>query len=62
MPEERQAEGRKDQGKKLEFILQELGREINTTGSKSQTLEITQFVMQVKLVLEKLREQVLNIE
>jgi len=49
-------------GRKLEFLLQEIGREINTTGSKSQNSEITTLVVEAKAVVEKLREQVLNIE
>ncbi len=49
-------------GKKLEFLLQEMGREVNTTGSKSQSVEIGQAVVEAKLVLERLREQVLNVE
>ncbi len=49
-------------GRKLEFLLQEIGREINTTGSKSQQSEITKLVVEGKSVVEKIREQVLNIE
>ena len=50
------------QGKKLDFICQELGREINTIGSKSVTLEIDQAVISVKDTLEKIREQLRNVE
>jgi len=50
------------QGKRLDFICQELGREINTIGSKSVTLEIDQAVIAVKDTLEKLREQLRNVE
>ena len=50
------------QGKKLDFICQELGREINTIGSKSVTLEIDQAVIAVKDTLEKIREQLRNVE
>jgi uncharacterized protein (TIGR00255 family) len=50
------------QGKKLDFICQELGREINTIGSKSVTLEIDQAVIAVKDALEKIREQLRNVE
>jgi len=49
-------------GKKLDFLTQEMNREINTTGSKSQSGEITGLVIQAKSVLEKIREQVQNIE
>lgn len=49
-------------GRKLEFILQELGREINTLGNKAQDLGISGQVVSVKVRLEQLREQVLNLE
>ena len=49
-------------GKTLEFILQELGREINTLGSKSQDGDISRCVIEVKSELEKIREQVQNVE
>lgn len=49
-------------GKKLEFILQELGREINTIGSKAQDYEISRLVIEVKSELEKLKEQAANVE
>lgn len=49
-------------GKKIEFLLQEFGREFNTIGSKSQASEITQSVIEAKSILEKIREQVANIE
>jgi uncharacterized protein (TIGR00255 family) len=47
-------------GKKLSFILQEIGREINTTGAKAYDSSIQQFVIQMKDELEKAKEQVLN--
>ncbi len=50
------------QGKRLDFICQELGREINTIGSKSVSLEIDQAVIAVKDCLEKIREQLRNVE
>lgn len=50
------------QGKKLEFILQELSREANTIGSKSSDVEIAHLVVDIKSELEKIREQVQNIE
>jgi len=48
-------------GKKLGFIIQEMGREINTTGSKANHAEIQKFVVQMKDELEKIREQSMNI-
>lgn len=49
-------------GKTLEFILQELNREINTIGSKSSDLDIAKYVIEIKSELEKIREQTQNIE
>lgn len=49
-------------GKKLDFICQELGREINTIGSKSAIMEVNQSVIDVKDALEKIREQLRNVE
>lgn len=49
-------------GRKLEFILQEMLREINTIGSKSNALAINRIVIEVKSELEKIREQVQNVE
>lgn len=51
-----------DVGRQIDFILQELGRETNTIGSKSSMKEISDAVVQMKLQLEKMREQGLNIE
>ena len=48
-------------GKKLGFIIQEMGREINTTGSKANHAEIQKLVVRMKDELEKIREQSLNI-
>ena len=48
-------------GKKLSFILQEIGREINTTGSKAYDAEIQKCVVRMKDELEKAKEQVLNV-
>ena len=48
-------------GKKLSFILQEIGREINTTGSKAYDADIQKCVVKMKDELEKAKEQVLNI-
>ena len=49
-------------GKKLDFIVQEMNREINTTGSKCNSVEITRLVVETKSVIEKIREQIQNIE
>ena len=48
-------------GKKLGFIAQEMGREINTTGSKANHTEIQKLVVKMKDELEKIKEQSLNI-
>ena len=48
-------------GKKLGFVSQEIGREINTIGSKANCFEIQQIVVQMKDELEKIKEQLLNI-
>lgn len=49
-------------GRKLDFLVQEMNREINTIGSKSNDLAITQKVLELKGEIEKIREQVQNIE
>lgn len=49
-------------GRKLDFLLQEMNREVNTIGSKANDVEITQAVVALKSELEKIREQVQNIE
>jgi len=49
-------------GKKLDFIVQEINREINTTGSKANDAEVTGVVVDMKCINEKLREQIQNIE
>jgi uncharacterized protein (TIGR00255 family) len=49
-------------GKKLDFIIQEANREINTIGSKIGSLDIIQAVIEIKNLLEKIREQIQNIE
>jgi uncharacterized protein (TIGR00255 family) len=49
-------------GRRLDFLVQELGREINTIGSKSQAAEIARRVVEAKAELEKIREQVQNVE
>ena len=49
-------------GRKLDFLMQEMNREINTIGSKIQDMEITKVVINLKSELEKIREQIQNIE
>jgi uncharacterized protein (TIGR00255 family) len=51
-----------EEGKKIDFLLQEMNREINTIGSKSNDAEITRQVIETKSELSKLREQAQNIE
>ncbi|HPI41101.1 MAG TPA: DUF1732 domain-containing protein, partial [Pseudobdellovibrionaceae bacterium] len=55
-------ENKISEGKKLEFYTQELLREFNTLSSKSPVAEMTQVVVEAKSIVEKLKEQVLNIE
>ncbi len=54
-------EAEESKGKKLSFILQEIGREVNTTGSKAYDAEIQKCVVMMKDELEKAKEQVLNV-
>ena len=49
-------------GRKVDFILQEMNREVNTIGSKAMDSIVTEFVVQLKCELEKIREQVQNVE
>ncbi len=49
-------------GRKLDFIVQEMNRETNTIGSKAQNLDIAQTVVDIKAEIEKIREQIQNIE
>jgi len=49
-------------GRRLEFVLQEMGREVNTTGAKANDLEITRAVISMKGELESMREQIQNVE
>jgi len=49
-------------GRKLDFLVQEMNREINTIGSKANDLRIGQQVINVKSELEKIREQIQNLE
>lgn len=59
---EKLLEGSEPVGKKLDFLLQELNREVNTLGNKSQDLEMSQEVIQLKMWVEQLREQCMNLE
>lgn len=56
------ADSSQPQGKKLDFLVQEMNREANTIGSKANDLEITSCVLEIKSEIEKIREQVQNIE
>ena len=49
-------------GRKLDFLLQEMNREINTIGSKGNNMEIAKYVVEIKSEFEKIREQIQNIE
>lgn len=55
-------EEKKPVGKKMDFLIQEMNREVNTIGSKSANLEITNLVIDLKTMLEDIREQIQNIE
>ena len=49
-------------GRKLDFIVQEMNREANTIASKSNDIKMTNIVIDIKNLIEKIREQVQNIE
>ena len=49
-------------GRKLDFLVQEMNRETNTIGSKCSDLALSQIVVEIKAELEKIREQIQNIE
>ena len=53
--------GERGKGKKLGFIAQEMGREINTLGSKANDAEMQKIVVRMKDELEQIKEQVLNV-
>ena len=57
-----QSEGKEAVGKKIDFLIQEMNREANTIGSKSNDREITSDMLELKAEIEKVREQVQNIE
>jgi uncharacterized protein (TIGR00255 family) len=49
-------------GRKLDFLLQEMNREVNTIGSKSEGLQVSPIIVDMKAELERMREQVQNVE
>jgi uncharacterized protein (TIGR00255 family) len=51
-----------DVGRRLDFLLQELGREANTIGAKSQSADMTHVVVEMKIAIERMREQSQNVE
>jgi uncharacterized protein (TIGR00255 family) len=55
-------EGRDPVGRRLDFLMQELNREANTLGSKSSDIEIARTAVEMKVLIEQMREQVQNIE
>lgn len=55
-------EGNEAEGKKLDFLVQEMNREANTIGSKANDISITNYMLEIKSEIEKIREQVQNIE
>ena len=55
-------ESEEPSGKKMDFLIQEMNRETNTIGSKANNLEITNRVVDIKTILEDIREQIQNIE
>ncbi len=55
-------EGNNPAGRKLDFLIQEINREVNTTGSKANDVETTKMVVELKTEIEKMREQIQNIE
>ena len=56
------AEGAEPCGRKLDFLLQEMNREVNTIGSKADGLRVSEVIIAAKAELEKMREQVANVE
>ncbi|MCG8526509.1 MAG: DUF1732 domain-containing protein, partial [Opitutales bacterium] len=55
-------ETEKPVGRKLDFLIQEMHREANTIGSKSSNIDITKCVVEIKTEIDKIREQMQNIE
>ena len=56
------AEGDSPAGRKMDFLIQELNREANTIGSKCQNADIAHVVVDLKSEIEKIREQIQNVE
>jgi uncharacterized protein (TIGR00255 family) len=56
------ADGPEPCGRKLDFLLQEMNREINTIGSKADGVRVSELIINAKAELEKMREQVQNVE
>jgi uncharacterized protein (TIGR00255 family) len=56
------ADGAEPCGRKLDFLLQEMNREVNTMGSKADGLRVSELIIAAKAELEKMREQVQNVE
>jgi uncharacterized protein (TIGR00255 family) len=56
------SEGPEPCGRKLDFLLQEMNREVNTIGSKADGLRVSELIINAKAELEKMREQVQNVE
>jgi uncharacterized protein (TIGR00255 family) len=56
------AEGDEPCGRKLDFLLQEMNREVNTIGAKADGLDVAELIIAAKAELEKMREQVQNVE
>ena len=56
------ADGDEACGRKLDFLLQEMNREVNTIGSKADGLGVSELIINAKAELEKMREQVQNVE
>jgi len=56
------SEGPEPCGRKLDFLLQEMNREVNTMGSKADGLRVSELIIAAKAELEKMREQVQNVE
>ncbi|HCF58674.1 MAG TPA: YicC family protein [Myxococcales bacterium] len=59
---ERLVQGSGPTGRRMDFVVQELNREVNTIGSKSQSAEVAQLVVELKAEIERIREQVQNVE
>ena len=58
----RRSRGNEPAGRRLDFLMQEFNREANTLSSKSQDLETTRAAVEMKVLIEQMREQVQNIE